>query len=299
MATPAEIFSRTSGNLPPYLDQAYQEAAKRGMELSHREYEEFPGRRISEHPARLSRSIELSRGINTVSPYAEQALSKINRATEPPHRGYHSFLDPYQGSILRNIEREGGKVFKKKIMPALDARFIRLGQYGSSQHAEMAREAAKDLQEDILSKQEEVLTKGYQQAMQGFGLEKSRELEAAKLLNRLGIVNQAAQLADIQALREAGLLEQEREQRALDVLYEEWKARQRHPYEKLSGYLSVLQGVPYVPHTYTRSEIPRPSGTWHTGDWRNLGMNILGDVLLRARGGRVKQKPPHLCNLRG
>lgn len=304
----AATTETVTGNLPPYLEAAYKEAAERGLRLSQEPYENYPHRKLAPQAHSTNRALNLSQQIGSYSPYLRASESMANRGIENFPAGYRHYKDPYQGHLVKNIATEGQRAFKEKIMPELDARFIRLGQHGSSKHARMARNAARDIQKEILSQQEDAMSRGYQQSMQGFNLDRSRALEGSGLLNRIGVTQQAGQLADIQSLREAGMISQSQEQAMLDQAYEEWKERKRHPYDKLREYFAVLQGTPTVPSSYSRRDISRPSDIYHGADWRNMmegiGINALGrygrDLLGKfefASGGSVPSIPPYLVGI--
>lgn len=269
-----------TSNLPPYLAAAYQDAAQRGLALSREPYQAYPGRRVAQPTRATHHAFDLAQNTGAYAPYLRAAETLAHRGAERFPHGYRQYMDPHQEALTNNIATQGHRVFKEKTMPELDARFIRLGQYGSKKHAQMSRNQARDIQKEILAQQEEAMAKGYQQAMGGFNLDRARDLKNAGLMNSLGVRHQAGQLSDIQALREAGMLSQDREQEMLDQAYEDWKERRRHPYERLAEYFRVLQGTPSVPSTYRRSEVARPSDIYHGADWRNIvegiGINALG-----------------------
>lgn len=301
MSVPAEVVRQQIGNIPPYLEAAFKEAAERAQGLSRQEYRPYRGQRLAQKPQSLANAEWLAQQTGSFYPHLLSAQQHIQHGAQTFPQGYQAYMNPYQEAVVKNIAKHGKRVFKEKIMPELDARFLRLGQFGSSRHAKLSRKAARDMQKEISSQQEEAMSKGYQHAMQGFNWDKARALEAATLMTKIGIANQAGQLADIGALRDSGLLEQEHQQRLRDLEYEQWKEAQRHPYEALSHYLSVLQGTPFVPSAYVRSEFTRPPQSMHGGDWRNLGFNMVGDWLFnrsgRARGGRINYPRPRKLSL--
>lgn len=295
-----------SSSLPPYLAAAYRQAAERGLTLSREPYQHYAHRTLANRPESINRSLNMANETGVYAPYLRDAEALARRGTEHFTRGHHAYKDPYQERLVNNLATEGQRTFKEKVMPELNARFIRLGQYGSTKHAKMARNAARDIQRETLAQQEEALSHGHQQSMQAFNLDRSRALQAAGLMNQLGVARQATQLEDIRALREAGMITQGQEQAMLDQLHEQWKEERRHPYEKLMEYFRVLQGTPGIPSTYSRREAIRPSDIYHGSDWRNLieniGINALGsygrDLLGQfqfAGGGSVP--PPYLVGI--
>lgn len=293
-------LDEAGGHIPAFLQESYQQAERRARELSNRAYQRYAGERLAPSNPALRRSFELAQQTGLGNPYLQSSHEHVLRGTQRFPQGYQEYMDPYQKAVVNEIREQGGKFLKENIMPELENRFIKLGQHGSSRHAKLSRRAAAEIQRQIASQQEEALSKGYQHALTAFNADRAREMQGAGTLSTLGLARHALNAHDIQALREAGLGEQEIEQRQRDLAYENWKEEQRHPLEALSHYFSVLQGVPYVPSTYSKSEIfrPRPSTTMHGSDWRDMGLGVGGDLLLRllrARGGRVRQSmAPHL-----
>lgn len=278
MSVPGAITQERIQQLPPHLASAFQEASERALKLSHEQYQPYPGQRTAGLPPEVAESIRISQQTGEHLPSFGASRGFAHRAQERIPEGYREYLDPNNEAILSNISRQGEKVYKEKIMPELDARFIRLGQYGSSKHAKMSKKAARDIQKEISSQQEEMLARNYQQAMQGFDIDRSRALETSNLFTKLGLAQQGGQLADVQNLREAGGLFQDDQQRQLDLAYERWKEEQMHPYERLSQYYSLLHGIPYAPSSLERVERQRPSHAARPF-WRDLGMNLLGEFL--------------------
>lgn len=284
MSIPGSVTQEQIRNMPANMQAAIKEASERALKLSQEEYRRYPRGRIAPMQPDTTRSIGLSQRTGAYAPGFNASRAFAQTAQEEIPGGYQEYLDPNSQAILDSISRQGERAYKEKIMPELDARFIRLGQHGSSKHGRLARKAARDIQKEISAQQEDALSRNYQQAVQAFDVDRARSLEAANLMTKLGLSQQAGQLADIQHLRELGSALQEDDQRALDLAYERWKEEQLHPYTRLSQYLSLLSGVPYMPSVLERTEEARPTQASRPF-WRDLGINILGDFLT-GRSGR-------------
>lgn len=284
MSVPAEKVVRSGGDIPPYLAQAFREAAERAIKLSREEYRPYEGERLGQYNPMLHQAEQMAGSIQGgYDPYFNRALGHVRRGSESFLENYRPYLNPRQESLLRGIEEEGQRALKEKVLPGLEARYISLGQHGSSRHAKMARRAAKDVQTEIGNRQEEALSKDYNQALRSFSEDRARELEAANLLAKLGTSRQSANIAKIRALQEAGLLRHERDQLERDWEYELWKEARRHPSESLAHYFSILQGVPIVPSMYRRSEVRQLRPSWHGRDWQNLGAGMLENFMFSPR----------------
>jgi len=283
MSIPAQNIRTETGAIPPYLTKAFMEAQQRAFANYQRGYEPYAGDRLAGFNDLLQQAERLSNQTGKYSPYFDRAQQNINRGSESFLNNYQPYLNPRQDALLRGIEEEGNRALKEKVLPGIDARYIALGQHGSSRHAQMAKRATRDLQRQIANSQEEALSRGYGQALKGFADDRARELESGRLLSELGIGRQSYNTAQIRALQEAGLLRHERDQTERDFAYEMWKERQRHPSESLANYFSILAGTPFVPSRYRRSEIRQLRPSWHHQDWRDLGAGLLTDLILNRR----------------
>jgi hypothetical protein len=273
--------------LPPYLSDAFRQAVERSVKLSHDQYRPYTGQRVPHYPAELREANRLThQNVGNVNPYLQHASRLTQRGTQHFPSNYQYYRDPYQRRMANNIAMQGNRIFKEKILPELDARYIQLGQYGSSKHARMARNAARDIQRDIMGRQEEALSHGYSQQMQQFGLDRSRELQTAKMMAELATLQKAAQLQDRQTLEHVGRSTQQDEEALLNQAYQDWRERENHPHDKLAQLISFLSGVPRAPATLQRQYVPMPSERvrprW--GDFlEGAGMNLLGSLLMGQR----------------
>lgn len=272
----------TIGELPPYLAAAYREAAERALKLSQEAYEAYSHRRVAPQSPHTHQALNLSQEIGSYAPHLQAAHHQAKQGTRHFPSHYQEYMEPYKQEIVNNLGSLGQKSFTESFLPELEKRFSSHGS-GISRHPNFRNLATQDIQNEITSQQQDAMSRGYQHAMSAFDLERARALEASGLFNRLGVTQQAGKLADIQALREAGMISQAQEQSLLDQEYENWKEEKRHPYEKLMEYFGILQGTPYIPSTYVKRETARPSDTYHHNDWRNMaegiGINALGGIL--------------------
>jgi hypothetical protein len=270
-------------NLPPHLDAAFQAATAEARRLEQLPYTQFGGGRLAVQDPDIIQAKILSNQTGSYAPALFAARQQLQAGSQEFPENYRRYMNPYEQHVVDNIERKGQRILTEKMLPELDARFIGLGQHGSSRHAKLAREAARDVSAEIAAQQGDAMSRGYENAMQGFNYDKARQLEAAAALTKLGVTQQATKMADIEALQKSGLMTQDQAQRALDLQYEQFKERQRFPYEQLSFLLSALQANPVLPSTYTRRDVPGPAQSMHSGGWQNAGMGILGDLLFGRR----------------
>lgn len=287
--------SEIRGTLPPYIEAALKEATERSKEISDKPYVPYPGRRHEPLSAPYRESARLASQLGVFRPELGEAEESILRGTRTFPGAKPGYMIPYEREVTSRLPKLAQRAFFDKFLPELQSKFSKPGQTGKSRHKGLSRSANFDIQPEILSQMKEARARGHQYALQGFDMDRARALESGKMLTSLGIAKQAGQLADIQALKEAGAISQEHAQRLLDQAYEQWKEEQRHPYERISQYLSILQGIPFQPTQFRRTqERPAPEPGMHRQDWRNLGMagigsglsGMIGSSLFGGRGGQ-------------
>jgi hypothetical protein len=278
MAASGESVERKiQSELPAYLSQAFKEASERALNLSRQEYQRYPGDRLAPISPLSRQAIDLSRNTGAYAPDLNKSYDAIRQADAFFPQRRQEYLAPYQQAVVQNIPRNAQRTYQEGFLPELQSRFFKPGQAVRSRHANLPQDLNISLQREIGNQQAESTARGHQFAMQGFDSDRARAQEASKFFNRMGLSRQQAQMADLEALKEAGSFSQNQRQRNLDLAFEQWKEQQRHPYERLASYFAALQGMPYAPSTYTKSETPRQP--YPAPDWRGMGMGVLGNAL--------------------
>lgn len=111
----------------------------------------------------------------------------------------NSYMNPYITSVVDRIGELGQRNLVDNLMPALEGRYIKSGQFrGSGQMTDTMR-ALRDTSADILGKQSEALMGGYSTAQQAKLADLARQAGLAGTAGNLGTAQQDA------ALRAAGL----------------------------------------------------------------------------------------------
>lgn len=232
--------------------EALSARARALAEAPHRPYQ---GERVFPMPQELLRAAEIARqGEGSYIPSYNEAQGMLrNSSNNDFAQQMPNYMNPYQQHVIRNMENEGLRTFREKVLPEIDNRFMRLGQHGSSGHREMTTRAARDFQRELMERRQHALSQGYDQGRQHYNTDKTRQLLAAKDLAGLGAMRQAGQLADIGALEGMGLHKQSMGQRAHDINFENYLRDISRPAENLNLWSSVLNGLPYQTATNSYS----------------------------------------------
>ncbi len=233
-------------DLPPHMREAYIKMVSKAQDIGQEEYVTYPnGQRIAPFPQELKDSHDLTYGgYENEKPLFDRAENSLRGATRPFHENAQAYMNPYQQNVVRQLSEEGNRNFTESILPALEARFLRLGQHGGSKHADLSLRAARDFQRELMGKQQQALANGYQQAGQMYNAQQLRELEGANQLSSLATTRQGSRYADIAALESVGKYKQQYDQSGLDTRYQDWLRQQEHPQQRLQFQSAMMHGMP-------------------------------------------------------
>lgn len=195
----------------------------------------------------IDRAKGLTRGmVGETIPAISEAYGMARRGADrvsPEDIEY--YMNPYRANVLNRIRDESLRNFNERIMPAIESRFTKHGQHGSLQHRRESERFARDMHNDITDRQNEFLSRAYQQALDTAIGEKKRGVDVASMLPIISSMRQAAQQADISALMNQGREDLQRDQMSRDFAYQEFIRQLADPMEKQSALSAILRGLPY------------------------------------------------------
>lgn len=266
---------RRSGS---YVDQAYLRRGEEGY------IPPYSGDRIAPIPPDIQNAhTAISDGGKE---YSEMAASQagLNQAIKPFHENYNAYMNPYQQAVLQQLSEEGNRNFKENIMPALDARFVKLGQFGSTNHVNLGLRAARDFQKELLSRQQQALHSGYEKASDIYNSQQNRHIDATLHHANISNLKQAARLADANALESIGRYKQQHRQSELDTQYQEYLRQLHEPIRRMEQQAAILHGIPNFSSSSTAfSETPNTAPTSAPSNIGNIASSLLA---ARLMGGR-------------
>lgn len=288
------ITNAAWNKLPPFLKQRYQDIADEASRIYGQDRENpvpYLRQRIADIDMDLNQAHNRGRrNVDLYEPYIHESKRRVEEASKTFPEGVDEYMNPYVNSVVDRLADEGSRTFREKIMPQLEGKFVRLGQHGSKRHQEQARIAARELQEDILARQNQALERGYQQAGQMFNADKARQMMAAEKMGGLGAMHQAGNLADIAMLENQGKYRQAHHQGVLNQGYDDWLRQQNHSQNKLNQYMASLQQIPYENRSMNASFQPAAPQVNAMGNLGQLAMNLYGARMAagHARGGYIR-----------
>lgn len=279
--------------MPPQAQQIYADLMRRSAEHTNEAYarpEEpgylapYAGLRIAPIPQEIELAHRNAREGGKEYAEMNMAQNRMNEATRPFHENYQAYMNPYQQAVLQQLSEEGSRNFSENILPSLDARFMRLGQFGSTKHANLALRAARDFQKELLSKQQQALHSGFEKSSDIYNAQQNRNVDAASQYANIANAKQAARMADVNALENIGRYRQQQEQSILDTQYQEYLRQLEEPMRRLHAQASILSGVPnFSNYTTSFRETPPTAPTSAPSNIGNIASSLLA---ARMMGGR-------------
>ena len=285
--------------MPDWLKTLYHELAEKSASYKDEPYQRYGQQRLAELPEDILRAHEIGRNnVGIDLPYYERARELSNLGSEPFMEKYREYMNPYQQAVVDNIRTEGMRTFDEHMMPRLRAEFVGAGQLGGTRYADSTLKAARQIQEDILKKQQEALASGYQQAGQLFNADKAHQLAASKEMGNIGSAVRAGNLVDIATLGEHGRYQQQQKQAGLDTAYQDFLREKNFPMERLGQHASILAGVPQQNIGQNFTQVPATPQVNTLGQIGALAGNIYGArMAVRRKGGLVRKKKKPLSKV--
>lgn len=180
----------------------------------------------------------------------------------------NEFMNPYTQQVAERIRDMNLRALREQIMPAIEGKFTRLGQHGGTRHLAATERASRNLINEIMDKQAQVMAHGYDLASRQYGSQKERELHAAQQAAQMEPLRRGLALSDIAALTEQGRSAQSDKQRALDLEHQNFMAQQYYPWQQLFNQQALMQGLNAPAQEFLHQQTPPPQ----------YGMNTAGNV---------------------
>lgn len=272
-------YGTRTENLPQWMSDYTQGLIARANAIAAEPYQLYGGPRVAGFTQDTQRAFDQTRqAAGAFQSPLTQAFSLTNQATQrgglqsaAPYMDSASrtfpssvqqYMDPYQQNVIDRASQLATRTFREQLMPSIESRFIRGGQYGSSAMQESAQRAARDVTEQLQQQAAAQLSQGYQTAGQLFGQDQSRMAGLAQLAGQLGGQEQAnllqagqqfgnlgqlAQQLGLQgasALDTIGQMQQGLNQRNLDTAYKDFLNQTQYPRQTIDWMSSVIRGLP-------------------------------------------------------
>jgi len=127
-----------------------------------------------------------------------------------------NYMNPYQSAVVDEMGRLVNRNVQENVLPALGGAAIGTGQYGSRRQQQITGNTLRDIQADLLGKQYQALSGGYDTATKAAQADLQRQLSAGQYLTQLGQEQFQTGTGGLNALFNAGAKQQQLGQAALD-----------------------------------------------------------------------------------
>lgn len=145
---------------------------------------------------------------------ASQMLTGAGGTAAPEIVG--GYMNPYQSAVVDEMGRLTQRNIRENVLPALGGAAVGSGQFGSRRAQQVTGNTLRDIQADLLGKQYQALSGGYDTAIKAAQTDLGRQLSAGQGLTQLGQEQFQTGTGGLNALYNLGAKEQELGQKALD-----------------------------------------------------------------------------------
>lgn len=311
-------YGTTTQNVPQWFSDFQQGIAAKGNAIASRPYQPYGGPRIAGFNADQNAAFGAVRAgqgaesgiINGAATDATQAGRNagalvaaspwLARAGQAGYDTYENYMDPYVNDVVDRIGDLGARNLTEKFTPAINADFIRAGQYGSTGMINEFGKAIRDVSEGVSAEQNKALSQGFNSSMEyaagdanRFGqigqtagnmsnMDTESAIGGAKAAGALGTLAQDARYKDADALGAVGNSQQQLTQSNLDLAFKDFQTQTNYQGDQLSWLNNLVKGFEMpISSTETKSA-PLPGASYTPGALQqSLGAGLATYNLLR------------------
>lgn len=222
-------------------------------------------------------------GVGAFQPFLQQGSEAVKQgiagaqgASFDP-TSYEKFMDPYTEDVIARTQADIADKGRQQQNQA-QASAVGSGAFGGSRQAVLQGQIAADTMDQQARTGAQLRSAGFQQAQNLAQQQANQQLRQAQLAGQLGVsqaglgqLGQQMGVQDINTLLGIGGLQQQQDQRALDVARANTLAEQSLPYQQIGFMSDIFRGVPALQQTFSTTNTPPPSRTSQL-----LGLGIAG-----------------------
>ena len=179
------------------------------------------------------------------APTTTAGIGSVLQSTAGPN--INQFLNPYQSYVTDEITRQANMAQNQ-----LSANAIQAGAFGGGREGVQRAEIERARQANI----GQAMATGFQSAAGLAAQQQGLQQQAGQLLGALGGQQQAMQQADIASLLQAGGVQRQLGQQALDASRQTELARAYEPYQRLEFLKGIMTNMPTTQSAVTATTAP-------------------------------------------
>jgi hypothetical protein len=201
---------------------------------------------------------------------ASQMLTGAGGTAAPEIVG--GYMNPYQDYVVDEMGRLTQRNVQENVLPALGAAATGTGQFGSRRQQQITGNTLRDIQSDLLGRQYQALSGGYDTSIKAAQNDLQRQLQAGQGLTQLGQEQFQTGTGGLNALFNMGANQQKLGQAALD-----------YPMIQAQNYAKLLQGQNIPTGSIKQSTGPGQQGQFGISPLAQIGS--LGSILYSLYSG--------------
>ena len=202
---------------------------------------------------------------------ASQMLTGAGGTAAPEIVG--GYMNPYQDYVVDEMGRLTQRNVQENVLPALGAAATGTGQFGSRRQQQVTGNTLRDIQSDLLGRQYQALSGGYDASIKAAQNDLQRQLQAGQGLTQLGQEQFQTGTGGLNALFNMGANEQKLGQAALD-----------YPMIQAQNYAKLLQGQNIPEGSITQTTGPGTQGSYGLSPAQQIAS--LGSILASYTGNK-------------
>jgi hypothetical protein len=201
---------------------------------------------------------------------ASQMLTGAGGTAAPEIVG--GYMNPYQDYVVDEMGRLTQRNVQENVLPALGAAATGTGQFGSRRQQQITGNTLRDIQSDLLGRQYQALSGGYDASIKAAQNDLQRQLQAGQGLTQLGQEQFQTGTGGLNALFNMGANQQKLGQAALD-----------YPMIQAQNYAKLLQGQNIPEGQIKQTTGPGQQGQFGISPLAQIGS--LGSILYSLYSG--------------
>ena len=201
---------------------------------------------------------------------ASQMLTGAGGTAAPEIVG--GYMNPYQDYVVDEMGRLTQRNVQENVLPALGAAAAGTGQFGSRRQQQVTGNTLRDIQSDLLGRQYQALSGGYDTSIKAAQNDLQRQLQAGQGLTQLGQEQFQTGTGGLNALFNMGANQQKLGQAALD-----------YPMIQAQNYAKLLQGQNIPEGQIKQTTGPGQQGQFGISPLAQIGS--LGSILYSLYSG--------------
>lgn len=257
---PAPNPNTTQVTIPPYAQPYMETLLGKAEALTSQQYQPYYGERLAEQDPLQQQAYQNVYGMTAPTQFdpasglagagglsslgaGQQYMSSV---TNPAAMG--AFMSPYMQNVV-DVQKQAALRDAQKAQLVGDLGAARQGTYGGARQLLAGTERERSLLGQMSDIQAKGLQNAYEQAIKNMqfgttaGLQGAQQaVQAGSTLGQLGTAEQQANLDLAKMQMAVGQVQQDQQQKAYDMAYQDFINQQQYPYKQLGFMSDLLRG---------------------------------------------------------